>query len=173
MRSSAYRSCPRCGSHGPRQFQQIDDSDESNLSSRTRSQPLVHPTAVEAAVCRPRAMPLELATSKSTHVARLTGPSTCYEHTAAVPRASFRDPLTDDVFHSFRPQPRMARPMEQFPANRSHSSSSNYQPSLTTRPPSQRASCGALDVPLAPEHAAALSRPYTRTRRPKQVCRRL
>ena len=60
---------------------------KNNLSSRTSSQPLMHTTAAEAAVRRPRVMSLELAASTPTHVARLEGPSTPYAHTAAVPIA--------------------------------------------------------------------------------------
>ena len=63
---------------------------ESNFSSRTRSQSLVHPTVAEADVRPPRPMSLELATGMPTHVVRLTGPSTCYEHTAAVPLPTLR-----------------------------------------------------------------------------------
>ena len=68
---------------------------ESNFSSRTRSQPLMHSTAAEAAVRPPRGMSLELAASMPTDVARLTRRSTRYAHTAAVPLAPLRDPPTD------------------------------------------------------------------------------
>ena len=100
---------------------------ESNFSSRTCSQPLMHPTAAEAAVRPPRSMSLEMTAHTPTHVAHLEGPSTRYEHTAAAPLASLPDPPTDDVSHLYGPQPHMTPPVEQFPANRSHSSSKNDQ----------------------------------------------
>ena len=96
---------------------------DSNCSSRTCTQPLMHPKTTEATVRPPRAMSLELTASTPSHAARLTGPSSRCEHTAARPLRSLRDSPTDDVSHSHRPQPRRTLPIEQFSANRSHSSS--------------------------------------------------
>ena len=108
---------------------------DSNFSSRTRTQPRMHPTTTEATVPPPRAMSLELAASTPSHVIRLTGPNSRYEHTSARPLRSLRDSPTDDVSHSHGPQPRMTPPIKQFPANRSHSSSKSDKAS-THDPPS-------------------------------------
>ena len=48
---------------------------DSNCSSRTCTQPLMHPKTTEATVRPPRAMSLELTASTPSHAARLTGPS--------------------------------------------------------------------------------------------------
>ena len=107
---------------------------DSNFSSQTCTQPLMHPATTEGTVRPPRAMSLEMAASTPSHVVRLTRPNYRYEHTAARPLRSLRDSPTDDVSHSHGPQPRMTPPIKQLPANRSHSSSKSDKTS-THDPP--------------------------------------